>query len=389
MEKEKEIFERNIYYTRVFAVFYAALSLIIFLFWIYPLLNTIYPTADAKYRVSWVSIFLLSLNFFLPILLLWILETPKNAARSDLYFIFIVIMLLVNIALVVVFRFYWLFYTNLSITGLEPFNDYRWCCVYYNGHPELCSNDGFNLCMPSVTSGDLNVNTEFILHWIASGVFFILTIGHWGVHRLLHITGVVIDNETRDDEGLFLGTIFTLVYVGVFTYWAAVPLLNTIYVNGYPRFAIPPSPNTFESTLYSFAWVMIFLLTTNFFSIMSFMLALSDNKTVFTPWLNYWTTVIVMILSLFATFALGGIWIFNCNYSYSGASICKSYQWCCTFFANSPTLCPNTTPCPIEPKLSINSEFLQHFIFSIIFWVFGGIYIWLNKRMKDYNVFYK
>lgn len=398
MSTEKEItqYKNNINRVKAMAIIFYVICLIVFLLWAcFPLLNTIYSWEDGtgahtdfRYRASWWFIFLIALNLVLPYLGFLVLANPYNVSRSDLYFIFSIVLIFVNVVAIAAFTFYWLFYTNTVYTGKEPFNDYRWCCVFFIDHPELCPNNGFFPCMPSVASTDLVVNTEFILHWITSIIFFVFAIWHYAINKLFHVTGVVRQTSKAKFEGLLLGAIFIFINLGLFLYWAAVPLLNTLYLNGYPRFAVPPSPNNFESTLYGFQWWMIWLLVLNIFPIMIFLLALTSNKNFFTPWLHYWTAVIVIIISLVVTLVLGGIWIFNCNWSYSALSICKSYLWCCTNFANAPTICPNTTPCPQSVNLCINAEFLQHFIFSIVFWVFTGIQIWLSRRMKHYGVFY-
>ena len=384
---------RNEYYSNInavlsFNVFFAIICVIIYLFWAcYPMLNTIYE--DTKYSLPWFLIFLISLNILLPILLLWVMSRPQYTSRADIYFLTTIIMLFINGLILFGFAIDWLSrLTNTDIPGFNPFNDYRWCCVYYKNNPELCSNNVFNLCIPSVADSDLGVNYEFILHSIMVGVFFILNLAHWLVHTNLHQTGLVRNDLKTKDDGLIFGLVFTFIYAAIFTYWAAFPLLNTIYINGYPRFAITPSPNTFESTLYGFSWVIIFFLVLNILPIATFLWAAASRKSIFTPKFHYWVTVFVIYLSLFTTIVLLLIWAVDCNNMFSGGSICNSYDWCGEFFANSPTLCPNVTPYSVKPKLTVNNEFLQHIIIAAIFTMFGTIYVWLNKRMKEYRVFY-
>ena len=376
------------------AILFNVISIILIIAWAcFPLLNTVYAWANStgelvsvNYRASWWFVFLIGLNVLLPYLSFLVLMNPKQTSRSDLYFVFSILLIFVNVVLIAAFLFYWLFYTDTVYTGKEPFNDYRWCCVYFIDHPELCPNNALIPCNPAVASTDLDVNTEFVLHWVASGVFFVFSVFHYAIGRLFHIEGVVTRNPDSKREGLLLGTIFVIINFGVFLYWVAVPLLNTLYINGYPRFAIPPSPNSFESTLYGYQWWMVWLLVLNVFPIGLFVIAMTTNNNFFAPWLHDWTAVIVIILSLIVTLVFGGVWIFNCNWGYSGESLCADYRWCCVFYAMAPTLCGNTTPCTAD--LTINSEFLQHFIFSIVFWVFAGIQIWLNRRLRRYGVFY-
>lgn len=384
-------FKANVTRVKTLAVVFYVVCMAALLLWAcVPLLNTVYAwklgMVDIKYRASWVFIFLIALNLALPYLGLLVLARPQSSARSDLYFIFSILMLFVNIAVVGALLFYWLFYTNVVYSGYEPFNDYRWCCVFYLDRPELCLNTG--PCVPAVASTDLSVNAEFIWHWVSAGVFFVFAIWHYAINRLFRITGVVHNTENAKREGLLLGCIFMILNFAVFLYWAAFPLLNTLYLNGYPRFAVPPSPNNFESTLYGYQWWMVWLLVLNIFPIAIFLYAMASNKSFFGPWLHYWTAVIVIIIALIVTLVLGGIWIFDCNWSHSGRSLCRDYRWCCNYFSSAPTLCGNVTPCPGTINLSINDEFLQHFIFSIVFWVLTGIQVWLNIRMRKYGVFY-
>ena len=99
-EKKIEVFYRNIYYVKVFSIFVSVVSIIAFLFWAcFPLINTIYTYTDGKggaidikYQASWAFIFLMSLNLFLPFLLLWVIESPKNTSRSDFYYMIILML---------------------------------------------------------------------------------------------------------------------------------------------------------------------------------------------------------------------------------------------------------------------------------------------------------
>jgi len=122
-----------------------------------------------------------------------------------------------------------------------------------------------------------------------------------------------------------------------------------------------------------------------------FMLAVMIPSSQFLPWLHFWITVIVIIASFVSFVVLGGIWIFDCNLLGGTASICADYRWCCVNYASAPEYCPNVGPCPgiTSSDLSANGEFLQHFGFSIAFWVLGGIALWLNFRMRKYGVFFE
>jgi len=390
-------YENNIDAVRAFAIIAASLSLLISILWAtFPLLNTLYvwtnsvgAIVDTKYHISWVMIFILSLNVLLPYLLFFVVVDPTQQARSDTYFIVSVLMIFLNTLVVIGFLGYWMVWINVSWSGAEPFNDYSWCCYYADQHPELCPNTPFFPCDPPVNFTDLRPNGEFVTHWIFAGVFWLASLGHFLLHRLLHVEGLVTRNVSSKREGVLLALFFTFLNLALFLYWAAVPLLNTLYIHGYPLFAIPPSPGPFVSTLYQWGWWFIWGLTLNVLPLALFMLGLADRKTFFIPTLHYWVAIIVIVGSLIVTLALGIIWLSNCNYSWSAGSICNSYEYCSRFFADAPEICPNVTPFNPEPVLRPNAEFIQHLIFSVVFWIFSGTQIWLNLRMKHYGVFHE
>jgi len=394
MKPAKSRWERNAMAVKVFVVLFSALCFLGVVFWVmFPLLNTIYIRPDGngsmldfRFRISWYVMFLFVFNIIPPVLALFILLNPKNTTRTDLYFVFTIGVIILNAVLFAACFFYWFVYANNDYSGKEPFNDYRWCCVYYALHPELCANSV--ACNPAVVPADLRVNAEFVAHWIFVGVYLIFSLGHWAVNRLLRLTGIVRQKQVTYDQAVGLAVFVLFVNFGLFLYWVAVPLLNTVYILGYPLIAIPPGPGDFKSTLYGYQWWMLWLLILNIIPIILFLIALLARKNAFTPWLHYWVTFIVLLTTLIAAVSLGMIWIFDCNYFYTGGSICNDYRWCCEFFASAPDICPNVAPCPTSPNLSANGEFIQHFIFAIVFLFFGGVHIWLNWRMKKYGVFY-
>jgi hypothetical protein len=397
---EEEEYAENISRLKSITLIFFSVTALVVIFWgCFPLLNTLYlwpnstgAYADNRFRPSWYFIMLMALNILLPYLGFLTVMRPKSNARSDLYFIFSILLLFINAIVFGALLFYYLGYTNTVYSGPEPFNDYRWCCVYQLDHPELCPNTPFIPCVPAVATTDLRVNGEFVTHWIFCGVFLVLSLWHIGVSRLFHVTGLVTQDSFKSrTEGLVMAGVFLFINLAVLLYWGAFPLLNTLHVNGYPRFAIPIPPNNFETSLYGTHWWLVWLLALNVIPLGLFFLAMVNNRSFFPQWLHYWTTIIVMLIMLVVAVFMAIIWIFDCNASYSGFSLCRDYRWCCNYFSTSPTLCGNTTPCPPGGtlNLSINAEFLQHFIFAIAFAVICRIQLWLSFRMKRYGIFYK
>jgi len=395
METARGRWKRNATRIKVLVILFSVICFLGMIGWAMgPLLNTIHVRPDGqgsmldfRFRPAWYFVFLFSFNILPPILAFFVVMRTENTTRADLYFIFTVAVVVLNVIIFVAYFFYWFTFSDVVYSGKEPFNDYRWCCVYHIQHPELCPNAV--ACNPNVQPADLRVNAQFIAHWVFVGVYLIFAFIHLALNRLLRITGVVKQKNVSYASGVGLAVLILAINLGLLIYWAGVPLLNTVYVLGYPLIAIPPGPGDYQSTLYGFEWWMLWLLNLNIIPIVLFFFALVSLRTFFGPWLHYWTTIIIMILTLIVAVSFGIIWIFDCNFPWSGRSLCHDYRWCCDNFASDPLMCPNVGPCPVSPALSINNEFLQHFIFALIFLVFGGIHLWLNIRMKRYGIFYK
>lgn len=386
------------------AFFFANFSFVVYLIWvIFPLLNTLYTydvngtIVDMVYGIPWALVFILAINIVLPIILLLTLIMPGTTPFCDMHYLLSLLLLIVNTLIALGFLGFWFFgFSALS------FNDYRWCCVNAGEYPEYCANIPLIPCSPTVTPADLDFNWEFYLHWIWCGVFFIIALGHYATNYNLRKYNVIHKDGRSKKSGMAFGTTVVLLSLGAYLYWVALPLLNTLYVYGYPLIHIAPSPGSFVSTLYSYQWVMILFMTFNIFPglLLMFVMLTKKGFTFF-----YWTTVIVMTLTLITTLVFCGMFIFDCNWpNYSwlswlqwlrnllgslpiGESLCNDYKWCCKHFAEAPSLCANVTPCiPEVTNLNASGEFVQHIIFSIWFGIMDYALIWTGWRLKRYGV---
>jgi hypothetical protein len=345
-------------------------------------------TAYTAYSFAWWILFLFVIfNFAAPVMLMGAITAYDSAVRIDLHSMTTVFAIVINAFVALVLIFVYLAWTNTSYSGGFPFNDYRWCCVYYLARPELCANTA--PCVPAVTNDMLSVNREFTMLWIFSGVLLLVTILHLGVNKLLRDSGAVGEaSEARVEEGKLMGIITVFVYVAVFCYYFAWPVLDTLYVNGYPVFAVPPSPGPYLSNLYGVQWTFVYFGVLNIIPPFVFMVALVWRKSYALTSADYWFTIAVSLFSIASFIVFLGILIFGCNVSWSGGSICNSDLWCCKYFDSAPTLCANVGPCPSDtPGLLPNAQFQQHLVFSLIFSVLGLVKIWLNFRMRRYGVF--
>jgi hypothetical protein len=368
---------------RIFALIFTLLSALFFALWVaIPLVNTSGPA----YNVPWAMLFSFGVtNFLLISLAMATVADPDNPMRVDLHQILSLLALVVNILFVIACVLLYYTWINASFAGTEQFNDYReWCCSYYVDHPDICPNLG--PCQNA--SGVLTANREYYVHLIAGCVGIFVAFFNLGINRMLRISGVAPPATGRVVEGVVFGVVFTGLIFVAFCYWAAWPLLNTLYIHGYPTLAIPPSPGTFESYRYNFSWWCVWMLVSNVAPPFLFMAAIIVETNRSAQETHFWMSIIAELLSFTSFAGLLFIWLTNCNWSWSAGSLCASYQWCCDNYPNAIHICANVGPCPTSPTLYPNAEFVQHLIFAGVFSVVDLIWIWLNFRMRKYNVFF-
>jgi hypothetical protein len=218
-------------------------------------------------------------------------------------------------------------------------------------------------------------------------VFFVLALIHMGLNKLMRVSGVVSAGSNSKLQGEYLAALFSAICIIVYVGWASTVLLNTNHIHGYPRFAIPPSPNTFESLRYTFSYWMLAGMAANGVIIYLFVAAVT-NPTV--------EVLRVLYLVLTAAFAIGyfivciilaTMLLWGCNSAFSGGSICNDYEYCCEFFASAIPYCANVTPCPAMRTLTPNPEFLFHIAFAAIFGILNALGVWVHYRMRVYGVF--
>jgi len=351
------------------------------LIYIYPVASG--NSANILYTFAWwfLAVFL-AINYIFPLILLSVVVDEKNQSRVDIHSITATIFLCVNFLVFIGCILVYFLYTNTSYSGNFPFNDPRWCCSFYIDHPELCPNT--SPCLPDANP-PLSRGVELIVIWVFSGVFIILGFIHLGLNRLLRISGAIA--SPSEGEARLLGIIVCFVYLAIYAYWLAWPTFDLQYINGYPTLGIPPGPGTFQSTLYNWQWVLmcIALLANIFPPNVSLACFISENKSYSITSLHFWTNLISGIISGVICLILLGIWIGDCNWVWSGESICRSDLFCCVFFSNYPDLCGNTTPC--DAILRANSQYIQHTVITGILAILSFVFVWYNVRFVKYGVF--
>lgn len=380
-------------FTRRFSLAFAAgnLGLLCYLF-AFPLYDLIYyrtvstgASVFYAYGFAWWTLFVFVLfNLILPLLLGAVIAGHENPARTDLHSMWTVFTVVVNAVVLIFLSFVYFIFINTSYSGDWPFNDPKWCCSFYTVRPDLCANVG--PCSPVPAS--LAADYTFTTMWIFSLILFFVSLLHLGVNRLLRTSGAVAYPDENASEGRLLGIAVAYIYAGLFVYWAAWPLWDTVFAHGYPLMGIPPGPGPFWNELGRFQWWFIWLLAGNVIPpILYLMAAAMKRRSHFVTAAHFWLSLLVSIASLMTFVVCLGILAFNCNYSWSGGSVCNSELYCCIHYPNNPNLCPNVGPCPGSVFLYPNAQFSQHIVFSLIFCVMSLIEVWLNFRMRAYGVF--
>jgi hypothetical protein len=315
----------------------------------------------------------LALNL-LPIgLLLASVAEPTSIVRADLHLISSVLVLVVNILIAVGLFIIWFVATDTAYSGGIPFNDYRWPCVFQ-----------LNItCSPAVSFADLSANVEFWLHFALALAFLVSTVVHLILNRLIRTTGLLTASPgTKTADSRYFVAAYLILGLLPFLYWAAVPLVNTAYVHGYPRFALPPSPNTFESNRYGLQYWLVAILALNVVPFYTLAMALVMSTSRVAALFNMWLTIVVAILS-FVVGVFLVIGLIQCS------GICSSYQWCCEFFASQPRLCSNVTPCfrlPGPASLAPNAEYVSHIVAAFLYAVIHGIGVIVQFRAQKYSL---
>lgn len=337
--------------------------------------------------LEWWLMFAISLNMLLPLTLLAALARSKRASSADLHIVLSWGVFIVNIVVFIVLGFMALFYLNTGLAGGSAFNDYRWCGVFFGS--SYCPNTvGFG----GLNALDLRINVEFWGHFWFTSAFLLISAIHIGSNKLLRQNGIITGEKTRANasEGNYIATMYVVVFLIVYAAWASLPLLNTIVVHGYPRFPIPPVPNTFESVRYGFQYWMITLLSINIVPIYLFFSAVTrSNETILSAIFLY-TTPLFAIGSAVLGFILLWILIVGTNNALSAGSISNSYLYCHQFYNSvlAYPYCANVTPFPGVINLGgANPEFIAHLVFAFVFTGLHSVGIWVHYRMRIYGVF--
>jgi len=187
-------------------------------------------------------------------------------------------------------------------------------------------------------------------------------------------------------------TLFIFFSAGFFFYWTAVPLANTVFVDGYPQFGIPPSPGKWTSNRYGWEWWHIWLLTLNGALPILLAVALTNNNIDEYRRLHKFAGIGLVLLNLWVFLVLTIGWFFMCNSNgWGGWTGCIDYRWCCANYAGSGAQgwCSNVAPCVpnvLSGDLVRNQEMTTHWAFSMIFFLLTIWNLTINADFREYGL---
>lgn len=193
------------------------------------------------------------------------------------------------------------------------------------------------------------------------------------------------------------GTLFAFFTLAIFFYWAAFPLLNTLFIHGYPRFAIPPSPNEFKSARYGYDWWLIWILTLNGILPLLLMMSMMENRIQEYARVYFFIAAFIAIADIVVFVWLLGRACFTCNiYNTPQNTACNDYRWCGVpgfgfgmgSTAEGREWCPNVGPFnPPVASAHLNAEYTQHIIFAGVFSILALLHLAQSRTLTRYGIF--
>jgi len=176
-------------------------------------------------------------------------------------------------------------------------------------------------------------------------------------------------------------TLFIFFTTGFLWYWTAFPLINTIYIHGYPR-----NFEHFQSSRYLWDWWFVWVQGLNWFLPLLMAMSMTNRSLDPIAKVHRFFATMGMVSNAIVFIALTILWVGFCNTGYSAIySACNDYHWC-EYYANT-VWCPNGAA-TFTDSLYRNSEATQTWAFSLVFGVFSIWYYTINDDLKGYGIFY-
>jgi hypothetical protein len=187
------------------------------------------------------------------------------------------------------------------------------------------------------------------------------------------------------------GVLFVMANLIIFWFWAAFPLNNCIFTNGYPHWGQYPPPGPFQSSRYSLEWWTVWMEGLNLLLPYALAAALLNNVVPEMAKIHYWMARIFLIVNLVVFGILAYDWIFLCNWV-PYTTMCNDGRYACVYFSSPEDApwAPNTTPCVpnvASGQLGRSETFFQHFLFSLAFLVLCWFHRAINRELRSYGMF--
>lgn len=189
--------------------------------------------------------------------------------------------------------------------------------------------------------------------------------------------------------GHFVGaaTFLTLYMLGMFVL-IGIFYNNMMFADHFTHLSEMPASSFYHSSRYSAQWWFLYWFA--FFNLVMgylFAAAICNNAQPMWAKVHKWWTGLTLFANIVFLIAFSIFWLFFCNTGYSEGSPCNSVNWCCSHFVDKPEWCQNVVPCVGAPGLSISTEFLAAWIYSIILIVVSWAFLSLNKHLWSVGMF--
>ena len=161
-----------------------------------------------------------------------------------------------------------------------------------------------------------------------------------------------------------------------------MPLANTLFVDGYQQLG---ASDQYLSARYSWDWWHVWLLTLNQLLPAALAWALANADVEEWARLHRWLSVTAIRVNLWVFVVLTVRWFFFCNTPFSdGNTACNDYRWCLVF---GGPWCPNGSVTSLAySALSRNQEMIQHWAFSLVYFLLALWNVQINTDLRDFGV---
>jgi hypothetical protein len=172
--------------------------------------------------------------------------------------------------------------------------------------------------------------------------------------------------------------VFGLAHILTVCIFFSITIFNVIYI-------YPVASGDSANLLYTFAWWGIFVFVIiNYIYPLLLLTIIVDEQNQSRVDIHSIVTTLYLCINFIVLIGCTVTYFLYSNTSYSGNFPFNDPRWCCSFYIEAPTLCPNTVPClPVaNPPLYQGYELIVIWIFSGVFIILGFIHLGLNRLLR-------